>query len=88
MKWIKIEPGCQMPDNDSDVLITVTVNRGYGFQKYTDFATYYEDLRYGYIQSANQVGGFIPNCGCDGCLDEPSMKVIAWMEAPEPFEEG
>lgn len=56
MNWIKIEPGCEMPQECQSVLVTIWEDCSYGhgsdIQLHSDAAVYHEDD--GYIKSANK----------------------------------
>lgn len=83
-RWISIEPGCKMPAEGEEVLITVCEDMSYG--KYTDVELHTDIGSYskegGYIDSANGIGGFDTINDWD---EGQPIKVIAWMKKPDPY---
>lgn len=80
-EWIKIVPGCQMPDEGVEVLITIEQDESYGegtkITYEVDIGEYRKD--WGYLPSANANGFFdIVNDWGEG---QP-IRVVAWMKKP------
>lgn len=82
--WTKIEDGCEMPEHQQEVIVTIwqdcSYGRGKGIESVVCSATYDDEV--GYIDSANGVGGF--DTENDWHEGQP-IWVTAWMPMPDAF---